>query len=104
MRILKDQKEKVMKKNETHMHYRNTWLCRVLGALPSAFYRALDKESFAERRTRQSPALDKDRVCREQDSRHRNTLGKDIFAECQTLGEGARSANGRQQPAIADDR
>lgn len=25
-------------------HYRNPALCRVLGALPSAFYRALDKE------------------------------------------------------------
>jgi hypothetical protein len=30
----------------------------MLGALPSAFRRALDKESFAECRTQQSPALD----------------------------------------------
>jgi hypothetical protein len=63
-------------------------------ALPSArlfvecFCRALGKEAFAESRTRQSPALGNDSVCREQDSRHRNTLGKDVFAECQTLGEG----------------
>jgi hypothetical protein len=33
-----------------------------------------------------------------------NTLGKEIFAECQTLGEWRRSAKGRQQPSIADDR
>lgn len=32
----------------------------MLGALPSAFRRALDKESFAECRTQQSPALGKD--------------------------------------------
>jgi hypothetical protein len=44
-------------------------LCRVLGALPSAFCRVLDKDVFAECRTRQSPALGNDRVYREQDSR-----------------------------------
>jgi hypothetical protein len=32
--------------------------------LPSAFYRALDKEDFVERRTRQSPALGKELVYR----------------------------------------
>jgi hypothetical protein len=31
---------------------------------------------FVECRTRQSPALGNERVYREQDSRHRNTLGK----------------------------
>jgi coniferyl-aldehyde dehydrogenase len=34
------------------MHYRNPRLCRVLASLPSAFCRALGKESFAECRTR----------------------------------------------------
>ena len=60
----------------------------MLGALPSVFSRVLGKESFAEWRTRQSPALGNERVYREQDSWHRNTLGKDIIAECQTLVEG----------------
>jgi hypothetical protein len=64
-------------------------------ALSSAFCRALGKEAFVEHHTRQSPALGKDHVCREQDSRHRNTLDKDIFAECQKLGEG-----GARQRAI----
>jgi hypothetical protein len=40
-------------------HYRNSALCRVPAALPSAFYRALGKAEFAERRTRQTPALGK---------------------------------------------
>jgi hypothetical protein len=57
-------------------------------ALPSVFCRALGKEAFVEWRTLQSPALDNERVYREQDSHHRNTLDKDIFVECQTLGEG----------------
>jgi hypothetical protein len=38
-------------------HYQNLGLCRVPGALPSAFCRALGKAAFAESRTRQSPAL-----------------------------------------------
>jgi hypothetical protein len=58
---------------------------------------------FAKCRTRQSSNLDNDRVYREQDSRHRNTLGKESFAECQTLGEWRRSVKGRQQPSIADN-
>jgi hypothetical protein len=61
------------------------------GSLPSA-------RRFAEcflSGNRQSPALGNDHVCREQDSRHRKTLGKNIFAECQTLGERQRSAKGR---------
>jgi hypothetical protein len=81
-------------------HYRNPGLCRVLGALLSTFCRALDG-AFVECRTRQSPALGNDSVCREQDSRHRNTLGKDFFAECQTLGEGRLSVKGRQSPSKA---
>jgi hypothetical protein len=39
-------------------------------ALPSAFYRALGKEDFVERRTQQSPALGKELVYRVQDTRH----------------------------------
>jgi hypothetical protein len=46
--------------------------------------------------TRQSYTLGNDCVYREQDSRHRKTLGKDYFAECQTLGESRRSAKDRQ--------
>jgi hypothetical protein len=46
------------------IHYRNPRLCRVPVALPSAFYRALGKADFAERRTRQSPALGKELVYR----------------------------------------
>jgi hypothetical protein len=75
----------------------------VLGTLPNAFFRALG-EVFAECHTRQSPTLGNAHVYRERDSRHTKTLGKDLFTECQALGEGRRSAKGRQQPSIADDR
>jgi hypothetical protein len=34
---------------------------------------------------------------------YRETLGKECFAECQTLGEQRRSAKDRQQPSITDD-
>jgi DNA-binding transcriptional LysR family regulator len=70
-------------------------------ALPSAFCRALGKDAFAECRPQQSPALGNDHVCREQDSQHRNTLSKEIFAERQTLGEGGARQRARQQPSIA---
>jgi hypothetical protein len=69
-------------------------------ALPSDFYRALGKENFVERRTRQCPALGKELVYRVQDTRHRETLGKAVVAEWQTLGkEGARqrAVSGRLQ-------
>jgi hypothetical protein len=46
------------------IHYRNSRLCRVPVALPSAFYRALGKADFAECRTRQRPALGKELVYR----------------------------------------
>jgi hypothetical protein len=55
--------------------------------LLSAFCPALSKNVFVERRTRQNPTLSNDHVYREQDSRHRKTLGKDRFAECRTLSE-----------------
>jgi hypothetical protein len=74
-----------------NMHYQNLALCRVLGALPSAFYRASGKEVFPECRTRQSSSLGNARVYREQDSQHRKTLG-----------ERRRSTKGRQQPSIFD--
>jgi hypothetical protein len=35
----------------TKKHYRNSALCQVPAALPSAFYRTLGKADFAERRT-----------------------------------------------------
>jgi hypothetical protein len=69
-------------------------------ALLSAFYRALGKEDFAERRTRQSPTLGKELVYRVQDTRHSKALDKDCFAKRQTLGkEGARqrAVSGRLQ-------
>jgi hypothetical protein len=61
---------------------------------------ALGKENFAERGTRQSPTLGKELVYRVQDTRHSEALGKDCFAERQTLGkEGARhrAVSGRLQ-------
>jgi hypothetical protein len=68
--------------------------------LPSAFYRALGKEDFVECRTRQSPSLGKELVYRELDTRHSEALGKDSFAERQTLGKDGsrqRSVSGRLQ-------
>jgi hypothetical protein len=69
------------------LHYRNPRLCRVSTSLSSAFCRALGKEVFAECRTRQSLALGNETLYRAQDTRHRTTLGKDMFVECQTLGK-----------------
>jgi hypothetical protein len=67
------------------------------GPLPSAFSRALSKKAFAKSLTRQTPALGNELVYRKQDTRHRNTLGKDIFAERRTLGKG-----GARQRALSD--
>jgi hypothetical protein len=81
-------------------HYRNSALCRVSAALPSAFYRALGKVDFVEGRTRQSPALGKDLVYRVQGTRHSQALGKDCFAERQALdkyGSRQRAVSGRLQ-------
>jgi hypothetical protein len=61
-------------------HYRNLDLCRVPEALRSAFCRALGKEAFTERRTRQSRALGKELIYRVQDTRHSEALGKECFA------------------------
>jgi hypothetical protein len=66
------------------------------GLLPSAFYRTLGKEDFVERRTRQSPAPGKELVYRVQDTRHNEALGKDCFAERQTLGK-----DGSRQRAVS---
>jgi hypothetical protein len=56
-------------------------------SLLSVFYRALDKDYFAECRTRQSPALGNETVYRVQGTRHSEALGKEPFAEWQTLGK-----------------
>jgi hypothetical protein len=72
----------------TSSHYRNPGLCRVPAALPSAFYRALGKENFAERRTRQSPTLGKELIYRVHDTRHSQALDKD--------GSRQRAVSGRQ--------
>jgi hypothetical protein len=80
--------------------------------LSSAFCRALDKEGFAESRTRQRSALGNEPLYRVQDTRHRTPLSKDMFAECQTFGKGdARQravsgrlkADGRQSLPRAED-
>jgi hypothetical protein len=79
------------------IHYRSSGLCRMSGSLPSAFCRTLDKDSFAESRTRQSPTLGNEVVHRVQDTRYWRTLGKNFFAECRTLGKGGarqRAVNG----------
>jgi hypothetical protein len=55
-------------------------------ALPNIFYWTIGKDVFVERRTRQSPALGKKVVYRVQDTRYSEALGKDCFAESQTLG------------------
>jgi hypothetical protein len=59
----------------------------VSDSLSSAFCRALGKEGFADSRTRQSTALDNELIYRAQDTQHMTTIGKDMFAECQTLGK-----------------
>jgi hypothetical protein len=71
-------------------HYRNPGLCRVPDALPSALCRTLGKGGFAESRTRRIPALGNELVYRVQDTRHRRTLDKDMFADSAkvTLGKG----------------
>jgi hypothetical protein len=74
-------------KSHYYIHYWNPWLCRVSDSLPSVFCRALGKKGFAESRTRQSSALGNELIYRAQDTRHMTTLGKDMFAECQTLGK-----------------
>jgi hypothetical protein len=79
------------------MHYRNSDLCRVPASLPSAFYRALGKDYFAECRPRQSPTLGNETVYRVQDTRHSEALDKEHFAERQTLGK-----DGSRQRAISD--
>jgi hypothetical protein len=63
------------------------------GPLPSA-------GGFAERRTWQSPTLGKKLIYRVQDTRHSQALGKDCFAESQTLdkdGSRQRAISGRLQ-------
>jgi hypothetical protein len=47
--------------------------------------------------TRQSPTLDNEVVYQVQDTRYRNTLGKEVFAECRTLGK-----DGARQRAVSD--
>jgi hypothetical protein len=69
-------------------HYRNPGLCRVSDSLPSAFCRALGKGGFTESHSRRSLALGNELVYLVQDTRYRKTLGKDMFAECQTLDKG----------------
>jgi hypothetical protein len=75
-------------------------LCRVLGALPSAFCR----ESLP------SATLGKDLLSVTSVFTENRMLSKEIhpakkiFAECQTLGKQRLSAKGRQQSSIANNR
>jgi hypothetical protein len=85
-------------------HYRKQALCRVPRDLPSVIYRALDKIVFAECHSWRKTTLDTDIFCRVRNTRHIMTLGKEIFAECQTLGEMRRTTKSRQQPSIGDGR
>jgi hypothetical protein len=57
-------------------HYRNPGLCRVPGALPSAFCRTLGKDFFVENRTRQHPTLGNEVVYRVQDTWYRTHSAK----------------------------
>jgi hypothetical protein len=85
------------------IHYRNPGLCRVPESLSSAFYRALGKDCFVECRPRQSPTLGNETVYRVQDTRHSEALGKEPFAERQTLdkdGSRQRAVSGRLQPTV----
>jgi hypothetical protein len=69
------------------------------GTLPSAgrFAECL-LSGTRQSRTRRIPALGNKLVYRVQDTRHMRTLGKEMFAECQTLGNGGaqqRTVSGR---------
>jgi hypothetical protein len=66
----------------------------VSDALPRA---ALGKGGFAESRTRRIPSLGNELVYRVQDTRHRITLGKDMFAECGKGGARQRAVSGRHK-------
>lgn len=72
--------------------------------LPSVLLFVEDKISFIENHSRRTKTLGTDLICREQNTRHKSTLGKVGFAECQTLGETLDLANGCHQPFIVDRR
>jgi hypothetical protein len=76
----------------------------VLGALPSAFCRALGKAYFPKCHSRRNTTLGNDLVYRERDTQYRKTLGKDHFVVCQTLSKTWCSAKGHQQTSMVDDR
>jgi Fe-S cluster biosynthesis and repair protein YggX len=78
-----------------NIHYRNPTLCRVPESLGSAIYSALDKTDFTECYTRHKMALREERLCREQNSRHKKALSKNFFAECSVLGKNGLSAKRR---------
>ena len=74
------------------MHYQNPALCRVLFVGHSA------KKSLS------SIALDKVLLLVTAAFIESRILGKEIFAEWQTLGEWRRSVKGRQRPSTTDGR
>jgi hypothetical protein len=86
------------------IQYRKQALCRVPRDLSSIIYRALGKIVFVECHSRRKTTLDTDIFYRVRNTRHIMTLGKEIFAECQTLSEMRRTAKSRQQPSIGDGR
>jgi hypothetical protein len=69
------------------------------GTLASVFCRTLGKGGFTESRTPRIPTLDNELVYRVQDTRHRRTLGKDMFA-LDKGGARQRAVSGRHK---ADD-
>jgi hypothetical protein len=74
------------------IHYRNLTLCRV-------FFIGHSTKQYLPRAALSKVLLSVTTMFTES-----RTLDKDLFTECQTLGEGPHSAKGRQQPSIADDR
>jgi hypothetical protein len=76
----------------------------VLDSLPSAFCRALGQEGFAESRPQESQALGTETLYRVLDTRQRTALGKDEFAECQTLGKGSSRQKAVSSRPKADGR
>jgi hypothetical protein len=85
-----------------HLHYRKHILCQVLRTLLNAKSCALDKEYFVKCHSRRTMALDKDRLCRVQNTRHTKTLVKGGFVECPTLTRMRHSAKSCQQPSPVD--
>jgi hypothetical protein len=99
----------LMNKTNTQVHrihysLSETGFCRVPSDLPRIIYRTLDKILFAKCHSQQTNTLDTDLICREPNTRHKQTFGKGTFAECPSLDERRLLRKDRQQSYIVDDR